>query len=871
MAIREIYVIHHSHTDLGYTHTPLVTRSLHQRYIDQAIELTESAADQPEGQAFRWTCESTFVVEDWIEHSAPRRVDKFIELCQRGWIDVAALWCNFTPLFETEQYCRLLEPIVRFRRLGIPVRSAMNCDVNGLPWRLVDLLIDVGVDGLTMAVNGHLGKQLPNRPNAFVWQGPAGRKILVWNGYLYNDGAFYGIPYDIEMATVRVAGLIKQLEAAGYPHEFLLFQATSPGFGDNGPPDASLTSFVREWNRRESIPALRIATLTQFLNRLRAVVPTLPCQRGEWTDYWAFGLGAAARETAVTRASQERLLNADLLQIANSDDPARLEAAAKVSQTALVHASLYGEHTFGADTSVNDPENLQTYRQWAEKSVHAYQALATAQMLERDGLLDLARQVSHGGNAGVLVFNPHFESVRAMVQVPLHWLDPPFPISIAEIQSARGYGQRARSKPIFWAGPIDLPPLGYRWLGRQSWTDSPGTPSGLRATSASLESNLLRVDLDERRGGLLRLFDKSLDHQFLDFSDGPGGMFVLESVADDRGRAAYFRHQWTEPDIDSRLQWQCDWRASRRSEVTVRNTQVHQLPDRISVIQQCAAEGLKNLEYRFSLFNHREGLELTVVMDLEGDPSPHAIYLVFGLAMAQGRCRFDSMGSIVEADAEQLPGIARDFFSVQRWIDLSDDQHGLTIATPDVPLWMVGDFSFGRLLEKLQKTSKLIAWPINNYWDTNFPGRQSGRLEFRFVLYPHGRFDARTAMEQGQRSVHEPIIVPTTGQASGAWPLHGSLLEIESKNIVPVALRTLGLRRLLLRLQNLSDHVELMRIGNGLLRLKAAAHADPIGTVIRPLALGLNGVTVTLEPRELATVVLDVSMPFSSCKNPNES
>ena len=131
----------------------------------------------------------------------------------------------------------------------------------------------------------------------------------------------YGIPYDIEMATGRVAGLIKQLEAAGYPHEFLLFQATFPGFGDNGPPDASLASFVREWHRRELVPVLRIATLTQFLNKFARYAPTCLASggNGATTGHLVLELPPGKPPSP---ASQERLLNADLLQIAGSDDPA---------------------------------------------------------------------------------------------------------------------------------------------------------------------------------------------------------------------------------------------------------------------------------------------------------------------------------------------------------------------------------------------------------------------------------------------------------------------------------------------------------------------------------------------------------------------
>ena len=33
----------------------------------------------------------------------------------------------------------------------------MNCDVNGENWPLVDLLLDLGIEGFTMAINTHFG------------------------------------------------------------------------------------------------------------------------------------------------------------------------------------------------------------------------------------------------------------------------------------------------------------------------------------------------------------------------------------------------------------------------------------------------------------------------------------------------------------------------------------------------------------------------------------------------------------------------------------------------------------------------------------------------------------------------------------------
>ena len=69
----------------------------------------------------------------------------------------------------------------------------MNCDVNGENWSLVDLLLDVGIEGFTMAINTHFGGAPLHRPDVFWWQGPSGRKILAYNGWPYDTGWRFGI------------------------------------------------------------------------------------------------------------------------------------------------------------------------------------------------------------------------------------------------------------------------------------------------------------------------------------------------------------------------------------------------------------------------------------------------------------------------------------------------------------------------------------------------------------------------------------------------------------------------------------------------------------------------------------------------------
>ncbi|MCY3978570.1 MAG: hypothetical protein OXG23_10765 [Chloroflexi bacterium] len=54
--IKRIYLISHTHTDIGYTdHQDTVFRQ-HLGFIDDAIELGEATAHYPEEARYKWTC-----------------------------------------------------------------------------------------------------------------------------------------------------------------------------------------------------------------------------------------------------------------------------------------------------------------------------------------------------------------------------------------------------------------------------------------------------------------------------------------------------------------------------------------------------------------------------------------------------------------------------------------------------------------------------------------------------------------------------------------------------------------------------------------------------------------------------------------------
>jgi alpha-mannosidase len=78
--VETIYLVHHSHTDVGYTHDQPVLWDLQRRFLDAAIDLCERDANRDDDGAFRWTVETTAVLEYWLQHSHDRQVARFVEL-----------------------------------------------------------------------------------------------------------------------------------------------------------------------------------------------------------------------------------------------------------------------------------------------------------------------------------------------------------------------------------------------------------------------------------------------------------------------------------------------------------------------------------------------------------------------------------------------------------------------------------------------------------------------------------------------------------------------------------------------------------------------------------------------------------------------
>ena len=424
--IREVLVLHHSHLDVGYTHSQPVVWEMHREFIDQALGLLEQTADWPVDSRPRWTCEVTAPLLRWLATAEPSSVDRLLDLVSQGRLGVSAMLYNTTSLCSAETLCRQLAPVVGLRRsLGARIATVNQHDVNGVPWPLVDLMIDAGIELLTMAVNIDHGHFVTPRPGVFFWEAPSGRRLVVMNGSPYTmfDQLVWTWEGSVERMGEGLDRFCERLSRSGWPHDFVYLTSTNPPEAwDNSPPNPRVAALIREWNASGRQPPIRYVTPEDLLARLRRIPPdSLPALKGDWTDYWSFGPGSAAYETAVSRKARWTLEDAELL--AAGRGAPQPPAARRVAEEAWDNLALYCEHTWTSwDPS---PDNASARTQSCLKAGYAHRSRELARYLLVDELETLAsHRYQDVSPAYVLIVNPTQRPRDVYARVPSRWLTP---------------------------------------------------------------------------------------------------------------------------------------------------------------------------------------------------------------------------------------------------------------------------------------------------------------------------------------------------------------------------------------------------------------------------------------------------------------
>ena len=733
-----VYVLMHSHNDVGYTDVQPNIEKKQAQNVVRALELIRQTKSYPAGARFKWNLEVMLPAEDFYQIATPEQKKEFEEAVSHGDIGLDAMYGNLlTGVCRSEELLRQFSFATALgRRCGVTVDSMMISDVPGLTWGVVPALAQNGVKYISDGPNasrsmegdriGYVREQWEHAP--FYWLSPSGHeKALYWGAQGgYSLGHHYG------SMPPALSDLLKRLVEVHYPYDIVQLRWTK---GDNGPPDEGVMNAVRDWNATHAYPKLIIATTSEafhaFEDRYGAKLPTF---RGDFTPYWEDGVGSSARETGLNRHSADRLVQAETLWALLQ--PAPFPAAE--FDTAWKNTALYSEHTWGAYNSISEPDKQFVKDQWKYKQAYALDADKQSQKLLVQALAGRGPVLEKA----VDVFNTASWPRTDLVTLPKETKGD-------AVKDERGQGvpsQRLSTGELVFLAR-NVPPFGAK-----RFTVEDGTPPSGKATAAGgmLKTPLLTVKLDEATGAIVSLRAAGLD---ADLAGGEVNSYLYVLGDDAKGA-----------------------KPNGPAKITVKEAG----PLVASVLVESDAPGCNHLTREVRVVDGLDRVELIDVVDKQAVRAVEGVHFGFEFNVSDPEVHINSPGAVGEPEKDQIPGACKNWFSVERWVDISNQKYGVTWATADAPLVEIGGLTANlprsqpnpnAYMKSIRPSSKIYSWAMNNHWHTNYRADQEGPTDFRFALRPHGLYDPASAMRFGVESTESLIVAPAAGSAPAPSPL----------------------------------------------------------------------------------------------------
>ena len=148
---------------------------------------------------------------------------------------------------------------------------------------------------------------------------------------------------------------------------------------------------------------------------------------------------------------------------------------------------------------------------------------------------------------------------------------------------------------------------------------------------------------------------------------------------------------------------------------------------------------------------------------------------------------------MMRPEIDQLPGSNKNWLAVGRWIDVANNDYGVTWVTLDAPLVEIGELSANLLgsqtdpevwRKHIEPSQRIYSWVMNNHWETNYRAYQEGSIEFRYALRPHRGYEPAAAAHFAT-SLSQSLLATVASGAERRKPL----LRVDPPDVLVSALK----------------------------------------------------------------------------------
>ena len=785
----EIFLVQHTHTDIGYTRPQTEILPEHLKYIDQALDFCDQTDGYPDAAKFRWTCETSWSIREYLKGRPQKQIDRLLRRIKEGRIEATGMFLNYSEIIDESALAVQTKTLRFLKNKGIDVVTAMQNDVNGIAWCMVDYYHNTDVKYLTMGIHAHRARKPFNKPTTFWWQSPAGNRLLAYRSEHYQHANSLGITSgQQDILRNNLSQYLNGLEEKGYPYDKIALQF-SGYVTDNSPPSTQACDIIKEWNEKYEWPKLKSALSRDFMIYLdEEHADEIEELKVAWPDWWTDGVGSAANETKEVRKAHVNIATITALlsmgKLLNLEMPKHIHQEIEQVYDNLL---FYDEHTHGAAESITDPLAQNTINQWGMKSAYAWEAAKKSSALEEKALAFIEPALNKSNLATIAVFNTLNWSRSGIVKlfIPNEIVDEGVDFTITDVKGKEVPYQRYEQRmegAYFGLWVEDIPPMGYKTLQVNVGQKSKDVP---HSNSNILENKFYQLSIDESKGVVTNIFDKALRQELIDPKDTLTlGQFIYEELGS--------RHEMERLTNITRdtIYRPLDLKRSLLHNIKIvkrENGAIYQSIFLNGDMPICTDEKGVTIEVR--LYHYQKKIEFLYQMIKLPVSSPESIYIAFPFDLDGGKLTYEAQGGIVYPGINQLEGSSSDWNAIQNFATVKGNKSQIVFVSSEIPLVQFGAINTGRYYYRLKPaTNHIYSWVLNNYWVTNFKASQGGELQWTYSITSSADHSDMFATKFGwgdRVPLKSRIMFPTQGTTKTEL-VSRSLINIDVPNLLLV-------------------------------------------------------------------------------------
>ncbi|MFW9921071.1 MAG: alpha-mannosidase [Candidatus Thorarchaeota archaeon] len=643
------------------------------------------------------------------------------------------------------------------KELGVTTKTGWAIDSAGHCSQMPQILRQCGIDSY------YFTKGMPyNASTEFVWQGPDGSKVnAIWLKRGFNQAAW--LSEDTREAFSNLMQLIDDAGSSSSSHNLFI-----PIGGELVPPPMHLSDIVGKWNEVFPDSKADIGNARDFSEKLKTVQSDLPLitgplESGRFRGISSGGLTSRSRLKILNR-HLENLLYLVELYLSLGGDFSHTQDLDNIWKMLLFNQ----DHNIIRGTISDDPYRL---------AIRRYnQAIEKAEELLENAVSKVSATIpTDSSGPSFVVFNPlpWVRSDIVRITVDRAMIGSESFIVIDDKDTSVPY-QILAASPDTNAFEIvliaeDVPSLGYRVFSLQASEKMPEFDTGLRSGKNWVESTDLILEFDSFSGALSRLYDKSLQAEFI---DSPGSHITLETDVGDLYR--FDPSQLSDQDslIDSR-------RISGDLKV------VETGPVRV-VFEISSVLSKSNIASRVTVYSSIKRVDVECDIDYHETNKRMRFLLpipIYSNHVSTGSQFMVEEKHVMHSELSSFEDHGHGIFSALDWVDCRSPEYGLGVSAIGIHEFQYEDGEFG--LTFLRSPTQLSHGRDDEVMEAK-TAREHGEHSFRISLLPH-KSDWKSGMVHRRSDEHRlPLIafpldanfIPSNDNVLPALVIEGAELEL---------------------------------------------------------------------------------------------